>query len=153
MSMLSEASFMYNWCNRYMRMVMFDKKVKCAKNEGPLLKMLNSPADGTGVSSPLGFKSLVWPLVEDFINNHHDHANGPGRLSRPPVQVPSGGLIIIYGSEPSFLMIIGIFVFFRKHLNLCGGTLNIFKKVTNGKKWRSNSVNVRVLLLMIWDWI
>ena len=37
-----------------------------AKNEGPLPKMLNCPEDGASVSLPLGFKSLVRPLVEDF---------------------------------------------------------------------------------------
>ena len=56
-----------------------DKTV--AKNEGPLPKMLNSPADGTSVSLPLSCKSVVRPLVEDLFIYR---ANGPGRLSRPP---------------------------------------------------------------------
>ena len=42
--------------------------------------MLNSSADGTSVSLLLGCKSVVGPLVEDLFINH---ANGPGRLSRP----------------------------------------------------------------------
>ena len=76
----------------------------CVKNEGPLPKMLDSPADGTSVSLPLGCcKSVVLPLVEDlFINN----ANGPGRLSSPPAQVPSAGLFNIFGSGPLFLKFI-----------------------------------------------
>ena len=60
--------------------------------------MLNNPAGGS-VSLALDCKSLVRPLVEDLISNR---ANGPGRLSRPPAQVPSAGLFIIFGSGPSF---------------------------------------------------
>ena len=40
--------------------------MKRVKNEGPLPKVLNSPADGTSVSLPLGCKSVVRPVVEDF---------------------------------------------------------------------------------------
>ena len=47
------------------------------KNEDPLQKMLNSPADGTSVSLPLGCESVVRPLVEDLFSNL---ANGPGRF-------------------------------------------------------------------------
>ena len=66
------------------------------KNEGPLPKMLSSPADGTNVSLPLGCKSLVRPVVENLFTNH---ANGPGS---PPALVPSLGLFYIFQSGPSF---------------------------------------------------
>ena len=59
------------------------------KYEGPLPKMMNSPADGTNVSLPLGCKSPLWPIVEDLFTNH---ANGPGS---PPTLVPSVGLFNI----------------------------------------------------------
>ena len=68
------------------------------KNEGPLPKMLNSPADGTNVSLPLGCKSLVQPLVEDLFTNY---ANGPGN---PPAPEPSVGLFNIFLSGPSFCL-------------------------------------------------
>ena len=48
--------------------------------------MLNSPADGISVSLPFGCKRLVRPPGEDLFINH---ANGPGRLSRPPARVPT----------------------------------------------------------------
>ena len=64
----------------------------CLKNEGPLPKMLNSPADGTNVSLPLGCKSLVQSLVEDLLTNHANHAYGP---RSPPALVPSVGLFNI----------------------------------------------------------
>ena len=69
------------------------------KNEGPLPKILNSPPGGTSVSLPLGCKSLVWPLVENLFTNH---ANGPGRHTRPPAQVRSAGLFNIFRSVPLF---------------------------------------------------
>ena len=50
------------------------------------------------VSLPLGFKSLVRPLVEDLFTNH---AKRSGRLSRPPAQVPSAGLFNRFPSGPS----------------------------------------------------
>ena len=79
--------------------------------------MLKSPADGTSVSLPLGCKSVVRPLVEDvlFIN----HANGPGRLSRPPARTPSAGMFNIFGSGPSFfqiLFLIDQYEYFYEHL-------------------------------------
>ena len=67
------------------------------KNVGPHPKILKSPADGTSVSFTFSCKSVVRPLVEDLFINH---ANGPGRLSRPPAQVPSVGLFNIFGSRP-----------------------------------------------------
>ena len=70
-----------------------------SKNEDPFPKMLNSPADGTSVSVPLGCLSLVQHLVENLFTNH---ANGPGRHSRLPAQVPSAGLFNTFGSGPSF---------------------------------------------------
>ena len=74
--------------------------MKKKKNEDPLPKLLNSPADGTNVSLPclqLGCKSLVRPLVEDLFTNH---ANGPGR---PPALVPSVGLFNIFEVGPHSL--------------------------------------------------
>ena len=78
----------------------FPSSVLCLliMNESPLLKMLNSPADGTGVSLPLGIKNIVWPLVDDLFTNH---ANRSGMLSRPHAQVPSAGMLNIFGSGPS----------------------------------------------------
>ena len=70
------------------------------KNEGPLPKMLNSPADGTNVSLLLGCKSLVRPLAEDLFTHH---ANGP---VSPPALVLSVGLFNVFLSEPSFFLFI-----------------------------------------------
>ena len=47
---------------------------------------------------PLGFESLVRPLVEDLFTNL---ANGSRRFSRPPAWAPYAGLFNICGSRPS----------------------------------------------------
>ena len=51
------------------------------------------------VSLPLGCKSVVRPLVEDLFINH---ANGPGRLSRPLHECHLLDCSNIFGSGPSF---------------------------------------------------
>ena len=69
------------------------------KNEGPLLKMLNSPADGTCAGGLVCLPGpLAW-LVNKFSTRGHTKLLQP---SGEETLVPPGGLFNILGSGPSF---------------------------------------------------